>query len=57
MDHFEKNNNYCETKNEYMNKRQAAKQVWKLTWEFNYCDLNREYIEWRLIKHIFLSRF
>ena len=72
MDHFEKNNNHCETKNEYMNKRQAAKQVWKLTREFNYCDLNREkirvslisycfvlseHIEWRLIKHVFLSRF
>ena len=27
-----------------MNKRQAAKQVWKLTREFNYCDLNREKI-------------
>ena len=72
MDHFEKNNNHCETKNEYMNKRQAAKQVWKLTREFNHCDLNREkirvslisycfvlseHIEWRLIKHIFLSKF
>ena len=44
MDHFEKNNNHCEAKNEYMNKRQAAKQVWKLTREFNYCDLNREKI-------------